>query len=504
MASDDQGDSSKKQSIRTDETQNARSEKVGQSNKDGASSKAASSSSSKTKKPVTIDLEAEKVESVKPLTEEKEPLEKNKKPSPDQEVKKTRQVVDSKKGVDNENNLLKNKQEKKADKVTPSASGPKKRSGFSLLLAAIIGGLVSSALIFGAAKLGFLPFEDLQNDLENLKERLSILETKSDELALAQEKRDDAEFNDFANRLSRLEKEDFVKSSDLKPLKERLPVENVTAELSKDLQTLETRLGNLERLPNTNIGNTAPSSNGSNFNAEFSKKLDGLEERLDGFSIPKVDKADITLLQKDVLAANEKVQTMLEQVSKLSERLGEFEKTVERDSLSGETILTIAHQTAVLNLHGQALSGEAFVGAYAQVEKIGLEKTALLKLEPFKENGLPSKERLINDLNTLIVKARHENNDEAKQGNISAFDKLLRNARSAINLRNLGDETPQNQAFIKIEKAAKTMDPDLFVEGFNALTDRQKALFNDWKQAFEAHLALNDLLKEPSFKKAAE
>ena len=179
----------------------------------------------------------------------------------------------------------------------------------------------------------------------------------------------------------------------------------------------------------------------------------------------------------------------------LSEKLGSVEGALDTQNETTASVQLATKGLALENLKAIAQNGGAFGSALTSLKRAGIEPEAIEALQPFSATGLKDTASLKSELSNLISLAAAKNSPTGEAPKeLSAFEKLARNAKSFIKIRSLSDEGtgPFNQ--LQAQFDAGNMDG--FLKTLETLSDDQKQIFNQWLSEWKGNLALSSLIQK--------
>ena len=179
----------------------------------------------------------------------------------------------------------------------------------------------------------------------------------------------------------------------------------------------------------------------------------------------------------------------------LSEKLGSVEGALDTQNETTASVQLATKGLALENLKEIAQNGRAFGSTLASLKRAGIAPEAIATLQPFSVTGLKDTARLKSELSNLISLAAAKGNPTGEAPKeLSAFEKLARNAKSLIEIRSLSDEGtgPFNQ--LQAQFDAGNMDG--FLETLETLSDDQRKVFTQWFEEWKGNLALSSLIQQ--------
>lgn len=200
---------------------------------------------------------------------------------------------------------------------------------------------------------------------------------------------------------------------------------------------------------------------------------------------------------QDKVASVDNVQSEIGgQLTALSEKLGRVEGTVDTQNETTASVQLATKSLALENLKKVAQNGGAFSSALTSLERTGIEPEAIVALQPFSATGLKDVASLKSELNNLISLAAAKKGPTGETPKeLSAFEKLARNAKSLIKIRSLS-EGDDAGPFAQLNKHFDESNMDGFLETWGALSDDQKKVFNQWLVEWKGNLALSSLIQK--------
>ena len=179
----------------------------------------------------------------------------------------------------------------------------------------------------------------------------------------------------------------------------------------------------------------------------------------------------------------------------LSEKLGSVEGALDTQNETTASVQLATKGLALENLKAITQNGGAFGSALTSLERAGIAPEAIEALQPFSATGLKDTVSLKNELSNLISLAAAKNSPTGEAPKeLSAFEKLARNAKNVIKIRSLSDEGmgPFNQLQAQFDAG----DMAGFTETLETLSDDQKQVFNQWLPEWRGNLALSSLIQQ--------
>lgn len=183
-------------------------------------------------------------------------------------------------------------------------------------------------------------------------------------------------------------------------------------------------------------------------------------------------------------------------LSALSEKLGSVEGTLDTQNATTASVQLATKSLALENLKDVAQNGGPFGSALTSLERVGIEPEAIKALQPFSANGLKDTVTLKSELNNLISLAAAKTGPTGEAPKeLSAFEKLAKNAKSLIKIRSL-DEGEDTGPFSRLHGHFDEGDMDSFLGVWGTLSDEQKKVFNQWLVEWKGNLALSSLIQK--------
>lgn len=180
----------------------------------------------------------------------------------------------------------------------------------------------------------------------------------------------------------------------------------------------------------------------------------------------------------------------------LSEKLGLVEKALDTQHETTANVQLATKSLALENLKSIAQNGGAFSSALTSLERVGIEPEAVAALQPFSVTGLKDVATLESELNNLIsLAAAKQSAIEEAPEELSAFEKLAKNAQSLIKIRSLkqGDDAGP---FGQLPRYFKEGNMDGFLETLGTLSEEQRQVFDQWLGEWKGNLALSSLIQK--------
>ena len=148
------------------------------------------------------------------------------------------------------------------------------------------------------------------------------------------------------------------------------------------------------------------------------------------------------------------------------------------------------------NLKEVAQNGGPFESALTSLERVGVEPEAIATLQPFSATGLKDTATLKSELNNLITLAAAKAGPSGEAPKeLSAFEKLTKNAKSLIKIRSV-DSNEDAGPFGQLHAQFDEGNMDGFLETWGTLSDDQKRVFNQWLVEWKGNLALSSLIQK--------
>ncbi|MEP3232977.1 MAG: hypothetical protein ABJO30_09130 [Hyphomicrobiales bacterium] len=179
----------------------------------------------------------------------------------------------------------------------------------------------------------------------------------------------------------------------------------------------------------------------------------------------------------------------------LTEKLGSVEGALDTQNETTASVQLATKSLALENLKKIAQNGGAFGSALTSLERAGIEPEAIESLQPFSVTGLKDGASLKSELINLITLA------SAKDGvtgetlpELSAFEKLAKNAKSFIKIRSLSDD--DTGPFNQLQKHFDESNVNGFLETWETLSEDQRQIFDEWLVEWKGNLALSSLIQK--------
>ena len=381
-------------------------------------------------------------------------------------------------------------------KETPLKSEPKKSGAFGSLLSAIFGALIAlfGFLFLQTAEL--IPSQKATSsgtDVESLAHRLAVLENLP-----APEIPNLTDVEDLKTRIATIEA--FIEAP------------TVPEAVEARLNALETKLSQIESTAPLNPASDQKTARNP-LPSGISDRLAAIEEQLNGSSQQAASQEDARLeadqdrllqelsaelagLKSDFQTLKENRNTLVSKLTTLTTKIDSAEKTLTEQSDSSDTLRTVAQRVALDNFKRIAQSGAPFAPALQALKSTGLSNQNISLIEAYADKGLPDARALKTKLDELIgtALARSNSDTKAPEAPQSAFDKLLKNARSVIKIRKIGDTAGAGQGpFNEMQSAFREENLSAFKQATNKLETKQIGLFSNWIADWEALLAVKKL-----------
>ena len=278
----------------------------------------------------------------------------------------------------------------------------------------------------------------------------------------------------------------------------------ITAEDSNNQPTVDVSAG-------SNDTNDASNEAAS---ADLKSQLGALQEKVAGLEVPLSSQGDseaiVSAARQAVFSAIDPkfnaLQTQLDETSSLvgavqdkitglSQKLGTVEGALDTQNKTTASVQLATKSLALENLKKVSQNGGAFGAALTSLERAGIEPEAIAALQPFSVSGVKDTASLKNELDNLVSLAAAKNNPTGEAPKeLSAFEKLVRNAKGFVKIRSLSDEGsgPFNQLQAQFDDG----NLDGFLEVLATLSDDQKQVFNQWLVEWKGNLALSSLIQQ--------
>ena len=223
--------------------------------------------------------------------------------------------------------------------------------------------------------------------------------------------------------------------------------------------------------------------------ATIDPKLNSLQGQLDEASLL------LGAVQDKIASVDSAQGDIGGKLAALTEKLGSVEGALDTQNETTASVQLATKGLALENLKKVAQNGGAFGSALTSLERAGIEPEAIEALQPFSATGLKDTASLKNELNNLISLAAAKNGVTGETPKeLSAFEKLARNAKSFIKIRSLGDEdtSPFNQLQTHFDKS----NMDGFLKTWGTLSEDQRQVFDQWLVEWKGNLALSSLIQK--------
>ena len=298
--------------------------------------------------------------------------------------------------------------------------------------------------------------------------------------------------------------------SDLDAIKQRLAViENLPAPENAapvNIDDLKMRLNAIEQSLN------APSVS-SGISKESAARLAAIEERLNAASEKQTQGASqianteasqslanlsskIEALQSNIETLSKERSILLSKLSALETKLGEAEKDLNEQRGASLTLNEVAQNVALDNLKRLALSGAPFGTALQTLKRAGFAPDKLDLIKPYADKGLVDTDTLKIKLNQLIGTALARKNPDSisEEAPKSAFEKLIKNARSVIKIRKVGNTNDSDHGvWNEMRTAFNEENVAAFKTAMNTLRAEEQTLFSNWFSDWQALTSLKNL-----------
>ena len=203
----------------------------------------------------------------------------------------------------------------------------------------------------------------------------------------------------------------------------------------------------------------------------------------------------LVAVQEKIAAVDSAQSDVGGKLAGLSEKLGSVEGALDTQNETTASVQLATKGLALENLKAITQNGGAFGSALTSLERAGIAPEAIEALQPFSATGLKDTVSLKNELSNLISLAAAKNSPTGEAPKeLSAFEKLARNAKNVIKIRSLSDEGtgPFNQLQAQFDAG----DMAGFTETLETLSDDQKQVFNQWLPEWRGNLALSSLIQQ--------
>ena len=263
-----------------------------------------------------------------------------------------------------------------------------------------------------------------------------------------------------------------------------------SADLRSQLLALQKKVATLEiPLGNQGGGEAFVSAARQSIFSTIDPKFNALQAQLDETS------SLLTAVQEKLGTVDGAQSDVGGKLAALSEKLGIVEGALDTQNETTMSVQLATKSLALENLKKVSQTGGAFGAALTSLERAGIEPEAISALQPFSVSGLKDTTSLKNELNNLIslAAAKDSPTGEAPK-ELTAFEKLVRNAKGFVKIRSLSDEG--SGPFSRLPAQFDDGDLDGFVETLETLSDDQKQVFNQWLVEWKGNLALSSLIQQ--------
>lgn len=239
---------------------------------------------------------------------------------------------------------------------------------------------------------------------------------------------------------------------------------------------------------------------------EFFKNIEAVDTAIKNVDATlKAAEANITSLAENVALVTGETASLGDGFETTVGKLASLEQSLSSQTPVVEDIQATTSILAVESFKRAVISGGPFSNALSALKRTGISSDLTNTIEAYADNGLGDKASLSLELGELIAKAvklakagEGEVAVETEESEpLSAFEKLIRNARGLVAIKNIDEETaspssPLNTLMTMFEAG----DVEGFVSAMSALAGDQKSLFEPWLVKWKAGLSLNELLGE--------
>ena len=262
------------------------------------------------------------------------------------------------------------------------------------------------------------------------------------------------------------------------------------ADLNSQLAALQEKVAALE-IPAVSQGSSEAivSAARQSVFSTIDPKFNALQTKLDETS------SLLGAVQEKIASVDSAQSDVGGKLAALSEKLGSVEGALDTQNETTASVQLATKGLALENLKAIAQNGGALGSALTSLKRAGIEPEAIEALQPFSATGLKDTASLKSELSNLISLAAAKNSPTGEAPKeLSAFEKLARNAKSFIKIRSLSDEGtgPFNQ--LQAQFDAGNMDG--FLKTLETLSDDQKEVFNQWLSEWKGNLALSSLIQK--------
>lgn len=203
---------------------------------------------------------------------------------------------------------------------------------------------------------------------------------------------------------------------------------------------------------------------------------------------------DLQTLREALSGLARQNESALAELSSLAERTTATETALRDQGAANKAVRDIAKTVALDNFKKTVQSGAPFEDALAALRNTGYSAPELAFLAPYAAKGVPGIGALRSQLQRLIGTAAARADPEAPAQDdtaaLSVLDKLARNARALIKVRQTGETGDPLGA---METAFEKGDAAGFEASMRKLRENQQDLFGEWLTGWKAHLAAASL-----------
>lgn len=438
---------------------------------------------SKTKRePVTIDLEADAVGRERPRTDppREEPAETSggqasgttESQSVTEETEATANTTQAE--ADAETGFADAAPEDSASGETTSpamgpADGaePRKRVGYGTAFAAgMMGGIVTLAVAGGLIWTNVLPLpEEGNGEVETLRQELDATRNELAELRDAAPSGSSDEAVEQALAAPRQEIQELRESVDA--LQSAMRSNGNGAALQEQISELESRVASLAE------------DGGGMVSPELEQRISDVESGLEG----AVQSAD---------AARQSAMANAEQLEELAAQLTQVSNEVaSRDE--GPRLALIVAASA---LRSAVERGEPFARELETYAAVASDASALEPLRPYAETGIPTQAELAREVSEIASRIAASGSELPPDADF--FDRLMASARSAVNIRPVGEAEGDTPGAIaaRVEAAVQRGDYTRALAEYEALPPAAKDAAADFAEKLRARQTAEDVLDE--------
>ena len=199
---------------------------------------------------------------------------------------------------------------------------------------------------------------------------------------------------------------------------------------------------------------------------------------------------------QDKIASVDSAQSDIgDKLAALTEKLGSVEGALDTQNETTASVQLATKSLAFENLKEIAQNGGAFGSALTSLERAGIEPEAIEALQPFSASGLKDVASLKNELINLIsLAAAKDSATGDAPTELSAFEKLARNAKGFIKIRSLSDD--DTGPFNQLQKHFDESNVNGFLETWGTLSEDQRQIFDQWLVEWKGNLALSSLIQK--------